>query len=195
VAGDGCFGSGERRGGARRAARATQPDAGGDVGAFRIAREAFEILSDSVRRAAHDRLLDARAQGQAQGQGQARPGPAPSQGPAPTAPPRDERAPRAWLPFATLMGLLGIPVVSLVLGTAAIALLVVELGRGRGSTVPQADQPARRRARFVQSVAAAPLILGLALAVVAFVIDLVILLLMLVVTLATIGFNFWVLSQ
>jgi hypothetical protein len=46
----------------RRAARVTHPDTGGDARAFRIAREAYEILTDSVRRAAHDRLLDARAE-------------------------------------------------------------------------------------------------------------------------------------
>jgi curved DNA-binding protein CbpA len=46
----------------RRAARVTHPDTGGDARAFRIAREAYEILTDPVRRAAHDRLLDARAE-------------------------------------------------------------------------------------------------------------------------------------
>lgn len=44
----------------RRAARETHPDVGGDTVAFRVAREAYETLIDPERRAAHDRLLDAR---------------------------------------------------------------------------------------------------------------------------------------
>jgi hypothetical protein len=47
----------------RDAARRTHPDVGGDAVAFRRAREAYEILIDPVRRAAHDRLLDARSAG------------------------------------------------------------------------------------------------------------------------------------
>jgi hypothetical protein len=43
----------------RRAARETHPDVGGDAVAFRVAREAYEMLIDPERRAAHDRLLDA----------------------------------------------------------------------------------------------------------------------------------------
>ena len=45
----------------RRAARETHPDVGGDAVAFRVAREAYETLIDPERRAAHDRLLDARS--------------------------------------------------------------------------------------------------------------------------------------
>lgn len=45
----------------RRAARATHPDLGGDVEAFRIAAAAYEILGDPRLRRAHDLLLDARA--------------------------------------------------------------------------------------------------------------------------------------
>jgi len=47
----------------RDAARRTHPDVGGDAVAFRRAREAYEILIDPERRAAHDRLLDARSAG------------------------------------------------------------------------------------------------------------------------------------
>jgi hypothetical protein len=47
----------------RDAARRTHPDVGGDAVAFRRARGAYEILIDPLRRAAHDRLLDARSAG------------------------------------------------------------------------------------------------------------------------------------
>jgi hypothetical protein len=116
----------------RRAARATHPDAGGDALAFRIAREAFEILTDPLRRAAHDRLLDARAARSAgqrsagqrvgpQPSGQPAPtppsarthggassgstgsGPTAAPGPSPAGPPRSPRAPRAWVPWFLLL--------------------------------------------------------------------------------------------
>lgn len=56
-----CATESEVRAAWRRAARETHPDVGGDAVAFRVAREAYETLIDPERRAAHDRLLDARS--------------------------------------------------------------------------------------------------------------------------------------
>jgi len=97
--------------------------------------------------------------------------------------------------FLALVGLLGVPLASLALGSVAIALLVLELGQGRLWAVSWFDASARRLARFVATVAASPLLLGLVLAAVAFVINLIILLLMFFFTLAAISFVLWVLSQ
>jgi hypothetical protein len=79
------------------------------------------------------------------------------------------------------MNLLGLPWLFLVLAAGSVALLVGELVQERSGGAPLLDADQRSVARFVQMALPAPLALGVALAAVVLVVQLVITLLVVAV--------------